>query len=291
MSISLDVISLVLVYYIWQGTNVRLFQKEARTADAVFKFIVHMVRHKLMGLKIRNFMEVVKAARIWNLTLKAIIKDGERIILNGVNMILALKSIYEDGFESAITCINNEYHINTEISAWSGKSWVVYTSVWQNWFCSGTDNTLILNKDERVGSSSPSINQPDPDANSSSIIVAILTSLGGQAIPTSHVVEYGVVCDPFGNVVDEVFMIPMLSPRSFTREDVVELQCHGSDVCLHRVLRACLEAGTRLAEPGEITLRAFLNGRLDLSQAEDVGKLVSAKSVAAADAALAGIQA
>ncbi|GJU27541.1 LRR receptor-like serine/threonine-protein kinase RPK2 [Tanacetum coccineum] len=63
-------------------------------------------------------MEVVKAARIWNLTLKAIIKDGERIILNGVNTILALKSIYEDGFESAITCINNEYHMNTEISAW-----------------------------------------------------------------------------------------------------------------------------------------------------------------------------
>nr|GEZ61861.1 tRNA modification GTPase [Tanacetum cinerariifolium] len=109
--------------------------------------------------------------------------------------------------------------------------------------------------------------------------------------PTSHVVEYGVVCDPYGNIVDEVLAIPMLAPRSYTREDVVELQCHGSDVCLHRVLRACLEAGARLAEPGEFTLRAFLNGRLDLSQAEDVGKLVSAKSVAAADAALAGIQA
>ncbi|GJZ88538.1 tRNA modification GTPase [Tanacetum coccineum] len=187
------------------------------------------------------------------------------------------------------------------------------------------DNTLILNKDERVGSSSPSINQPDPDANSNSTIAAIVTSLGGQASavgivrlsgssavdiagrvfrplkkrkkknftwqPTSHVVEYGVVCDPYGNVVDEVLAIPMLAPRSYTREDVVELQCHGSDVCLHRVLRACLEAGARLAEPGEFTLRAFLNGRLDLSQAEDVGKLVSAKSVAAADAALAGIQA
>ncbi|KAK9983392.1 hypothetical protein SO802_032917 [Lithocarpus litseifolius] len=61
-------------------------------------------------------------------------------------------------------------------------------------------------------------------------------------------------------------------------------------VCLRRVLRACLEAGARLADPGEFTLRAFLNGRLDLSQAENVGKLISAKSVAAADAALAGIQ-
>ncbi|KAG6714954.1 hypothetical protein I3842_05G226900 [Carya illinoinensis] len=82
----------------------------------------------------------------------------------------------------------------------------------------------------------------------------------------------------------------MLAPRSYTREDVIELQCHGSEVCLNRVLRACLEAGARLAEPGEFTLRAFLNGRLDLSQAENVGNLISAKSVAAADAALAGIQ-
>ncbi|KAK4756254.1 hypothetical protein SAY87_006381 [Trapa incisa] len=108
--------------------------------------------------------------------------------------------------------------------------------------------------------------------------------------PTSHVVEYGFVFDSKGNIVDEVLAVPMLAPRSYTREDVVELQCHGSDVCLHRVLRACLQAGARLAEPGEFTLRAFLNGRLDLSQAENVGKLISAKSVAAADSALAGLQ-
>nr|GEU35174.1 hypothetical protein [Tanacetum cinerariifolium] len=73
---------------------------------------------------------------------------------------------------------------------------------------------------------------------------------------------YGVVCDPYGNVGDEVLAIPI----------------------------ACLEAGAGLAELGKLTLHAFLNGRLDLSQAEDVGKLLSAKSVAAADAALAGIQ-
>lgn len=108
--------------------------------------------------------------------------------------------------------------------------------------------------------------------------------------PTSHVVDYGVVLDHQGNVVDEVLAVPMLAPRSYTREDVVELQCHGTEVCLRRVLRACIEAGARLAEPGEFTLRAFLNGRLDLSQAENVGKLISSKSVAAADAALAGIQ-
>ncbi|KAL1199475.1 putative tRNA modification GTPase MnmE [Cardamine amara subsp. amara] len=108
--------------------------------------------------------------------------------------------------------------------------------------------------------------------------------------PTSHFVEYGVAVDSNGNVVDEVLVVPMLAPRSYTREDVVELQCHGSEVCLRRVLRTCVEAGARLAEPGEFTLRAFLNGRLDLSQAENIERLISAKSSAAADAALEGIQ-
>ncbi|XP_059281185.1 uncharacterized protein LOC132034856 [Lycium ferocissimum] len=70
----------------------------------------------------------------------------------------------------------------------------------------------------------------------------------------------------------------------------VVLQCHGTEVCLQRVLRDCLEAGARLANPGEFTLPDFLNGRLDLCQAENVDKLISAKSVAAADAALAGIE-
>ncbi|GJQ98240.1 tRNA modification GTPase [Tanacetum coccineum] len=350
-------------------------------------YLKHMGKYTHQQLKHKNFEEVQKLyeREKWIDDFKPI--DDDNLLWS-----LALKSIYEDGFESAITCINNEYHMNIEISAWSGKSCAVYTShlgclsavvkwviwcpliygyisKWVNWFCFdtiiqswfstllmkgiriegkitgshsflsrmdlhrlisslvqdweavkdtwmiswnftsnfcdheegnsfassvplqitmfpnleilwassanidgefprkwGDYNTLILNKDERVGSSSPSINQPVPDANSSSPIAEIVTSLGGQAIPTSHVVEYGIVCDPYGNVVDEVLTIPMLAPRSFIREDVVKLQC-------------------------EITLRAFLNGRLDLSQAEDVGKLVSAKSVAAADAALAGIQA
>ncbi|KAK2978559.1 hypothetical protein RJ640_006678, partial [Escallonia rubra] len=186
--------------------------------------------------------------------------------------------------------------------------------------------TLVLNRDERVG-----FVNPDQVVVDSSTIAAIVTSMGGPPgavgivrlsgpsavaivarvfspvvkkekgrrrrrkksgwLPMSHVVEYGMVLDHDGNVVDEVLAVPMLAPRSYTREDVVELQCHGSEVCLKRVLRACLEAGATLAQPGEFTLRAFLNGRLDLSQAENVGKLISAKSLAAADAALAGIQA
>ena len=84
-------------------------------------------------------------------------------------------------------------------------------------------------------------------------------------------------------------MLVMLAPRSFTAEDVVEIHTHGGGVCAQRVVQACLSAGARLARPGEFTLRAFLNGRLDLSQAESVAELVDARTVAAADSALAGL--
>ncbi|MCO5614453.1 hypothetical protein L7F22_068735 [Adiantum nelumboides] len=108
--------------------------------------------------------------------------------------------------------------------------------------------------------------------------------------PVSHMVEYGTVIDASGHLIDEVLVVPMLTPRSYTREDVIEIQCHGGGICSRRVLQVCLEAGARLAQPGEFTLRAFLNGRLDLSQAENVAQLVSAKTVSAAETALAGLQ-
>lgn len=108
--------------------------------------------------------------------------------------------------------------------------------------------------------------------------------------PVSHMVEYGTLVDASGALVDEVLVVPMLAPRSYTREDVIEFQCHGGGICSRRVLQLCLEAGARLAQPGEFTLRAFLNGRLDLSQAENVAQLVSAKTVSAAETALAGLQ-
>ncbi|KAI3978497.1 hypothetical protein MKX01_015672 [Papaver californicum] len=152
----------------------------------------------------------------------------------------------------------------------------------------------LFPKDERLSDDIDNVNDEPSIESSLSTIAAIVTSIGGRqgavGIPKTPSVEYGLVSDLRGNVVDEVLVIPMLAPRSYTREDVVELQCHGSDACLHRVLRACLEAGAGLAEPGEFTLRAFLNGRLDLAQAENIEKLISSKSVAAADAALAGIQ-
>jgi len=108
--------------------------------------------------------------------------------------------------------------------------------------------------------------------------------------PKSHRVEHGLLRDASGTLIDEVLVVPMLAPRSYTREDVVEFQCHGGDVCVRRVLQLCLEAGARLTQPGEFTLRAFLNGRLDLAQAESVAQVVAAKTSAAAETALAGIQ-
>ena len=82
----------------------------------------------------------------------------------------------------------------------------------------------------------------------------------------------------------------MRSPRSYTREDVVEFHCHGGIMAVQQVLQLCIAQGARLAEPGEFTLRAFLNGRLDLTQAEGIADLVGARSPQAAQTALAGIQ-
>lgn len=111
----------------------------------------------------------------------------------------------------------------------------------------------------------------------------------GPWSPESHRVYYGTVVDEQGARVDEVLVLVMLGPRSYTAEDVVEIHTHGGGVCAQRVVRACLAAGARLAKPGEFTFRAFLNGRLDLAQAESVAQLVDARTVAAADSALAGL--
>lgn len=91
--------------------------------------------------------------------------------------------------------------------------------------------------------------------------------------PESHRVYYGTAIDAGGTVLDEVLLLTMLAPRSYTAEDVVEVHTHGGGVSAARVLQRCLEAGARLAQPGEFTLRAFLNGRLDLSQAESVAQV------------------
>jgi tRNA modification GTPase len=84
--------------------------------------------------------------------------------------------------------------------------------------------------------------------------------------PESHRIYYGSAVDGRGSVIDEVLVLAMLQPRSYTCEHVLELHTHGGGVSAQRMLRAVIEAGARPARPGEFTMRAFLNGRLDLSQ-------------------------
>src|SRR5690606_36211653 len=95
----------------------------------------------------------------------------------------------------------------------------------------------------------------------------------------SHRLNYGYIVDPAtGTVVDEVLLARMAAPRTYTREDVVEISCHGGPLPVREVLRLTIAAGARPAEPGEFTLRAFLNGRIDLAQAEAVMAVVSART-------------
>ena len=105
--------------------------------------------------------------------------------------------------------------------------------------------------------------------------------------PPSHLLTHGYVVDPVtGERIDEVLAAFMLAPHTYTREDVMEFQAHGGPLILRRILELALAAGARAAQPGEMTLRAFINGRLDLAQAEAVMALINAESEAARRLAL-----
>lgn len=96
---------------------------------------------------------------------------------------------------------------------------------------------------------------------------------------TSHTVQYGDVIDPSTLArADEAMLLVMRSPKTFTREDMAEISCHGGQIAVQKVLEACLSAGARAAEPGEFTKRAFLSGRIDLAQAEAVLDVIRAKT-------------
>jgi tRNA modification GTPase len=112
----------------------------------------------------------------------------------------------------------------------------------------------------------------------------------GRQAWDSHRVLYGHVLDPSnGERVDEVLLLLMRAPRSFTRETVLELHCHGGLISVQRLLALVLAAGARRALPGEFSQRAFLNGRLDLTQAEAISEMISARSRRAAQLAMAGL--
>lgn len=113
-----------------------------------------------------------------------------------------------------------------------------------------------------------------------SIIDRIYTSKNGNKMLSkekSHSIHYGYIKDN-DQIIDEVMVAIMRAPKSYTREDTVEINCHGGIVVTRKILETVLKAGARIAEPGEFTKRAFLNGRIDLSQAEAVCDLIHAKN-------------
>ncbi|MFS0784093.1 tRNA uridine-5-carboxymethylaminomethyl(34) synthesis GTPase MnmE [Bacillus sp. 1P06AnD] len=121
------------------------------------------------------------------------------------------------------------------------------------------------------------------------IIDKIYSGPGGKKLSevSTHTIHYGHLKDPKTNqTVEEVMVSIMRGPKTFTREDVVEINCHGGIVSVKKVLNLVLAMGARLAEPGEFTKRAFLNGRIDLSQAEAVMDLIRAKTDRAMNVAL-----
>ncbi|MDR2658239.1 MAG: tRNA uridine-5-carboxymethylaminomethyl(34) synthesis GTPase MnmE [Oscillospiraceae bacterium] len=122
-----------------------------------------------------------------------------------------------------------------------------------------------------------------PDAGG--ILRAMFRHSGGSL--ASHVLTYGRLVDPSSNeIIDECMAVFMRAPRTFTREDVAEIHCHGGLAVMDRALRVVRTLGARIAEPGEFTRRAFENGRIDLTQAEAVMRLIGARGEAAARAAV-----
>ncbi len=118
-----------------------------------------------------------------------------------------------------------------------------------------------------------------PDAFSIGQAIFRASASATNAPPASHLLTYGRAIEPAsGETLDEVLCAFMRAPRTYTREDVVEVQAHGGPLVLRRILAAALASGARAARPGEMTLRAFLNGRLDLAQAEAVQALITAET-------------
>lgn len=117
------------------------------------------------------------------------------------------------------------------------------------------------------------------------IVVGGRVFSGPVANYPSHTAHYGRVLDSFGRSVDTALLLVMQGPRSYTGETTVEIQCHGGSLIARKILEIVINAGARLAKPGEFTYRAFMNGRLDLAQAEGVQALIAAKSERALNAA------
>ncbi len=126
---------------------------------------------------------------------------------------------------------------------------------------------------------------------SGSILSRIFVPDRTEPVAAPRCLCYGWIVEPdSGTVVDEVLAVFMPAPRTYTRQDVVEINGHGGTLVLRRILELTLSAGARLAEPGEFTLRAFANGRIDLSQAEAVRDTIAARTARGLDQALGQLQ-
>ncbi len=93
----------------------------------------------------------------------------------------------------------------------------------------------------------------------------------------SHTIHYGFIVEN-DSIIDEVMVSVMKAPNSYTTEDTVEINCHGGVLVMQKILEAVLKSGARMAEPGEFTKRAFLNGRIDLTKAEAVMDIISSQN-------------
>lgn len=118
-----------------------------------------------------------------------------------------------------------------------------------------------------------------------SLEIANIVFTGDVFSYQTHTAHYGHVKDDAGHTVDDALLLPMLGKRSYTGEDTVEIQCHGGSLISRKVLEVVIAAGARAALPGEFTFRAYINGRIDLAQAEAVQELIHARNELALNAA------
>lgn len=122
-------------------------------------------------------------------------------------------------------------------------------------------------------------------ANAEALLQRFFRPSAPPEIFSSHRLYHGVILNRAGLALDEVLAVIMRAPRSFTREDVAEIHCHGGPTLVARILDLLVDGGARLAQPGEFTFRAFLNGRIDLTRAEAVIDLIRSRSAAAGNLA------
>src|SRR5579863_7339908 len=118
----------------------------------------------------------------------------------------------------------------------------------------------------------------------------ILASLGGKNDLLPRIAHYNNIYNSDNEVIDSGVLINFKAPHSFTGEDVIEIQGHGSPIVLAMIIKRCLQLGCRMALPGEFSRRAYLNGKMDLVQAESINDLIHAESEASAKSALKSLQ-